>query len=130
MLNSFNAIKYKTMKKQLSFLSIILISILFLSSCVATHIGSMASSASLSNGNFKYVEKNLKGETTATYVFGIGGLGKATLVDAAKQKMLKSYPLQSNQAISNLTVNFKTSYYAGLFTTVTCTVTADIVEFK
>jgi hypothetical protein len=118
------------MKKNQSLLGLIIVSVLLFSSCAATHSGYMSSSASLSSANFKYVEKGLKGEATATYVFGFGGLAKATLVDAAKQKMLKSYPLQSNQALSNLTVNFKNSFYAGLFTTVTCIVTSDVVEFK
>jgi hypothetical protein len=44
--------------------------------------------------------------------------------------MLKSYLLNKNQALVNLTVNFKNSYYLGIFQTVTCTVTADVVEFK
>jgi len=38
--------------------------------------------------------------------------------------------LKDNQALVNTTVNFANSYYLGLVITVTCTVSADVVEFK
>jgi hypothetical protein len=45
--------------------------------------------------------------------------------------MLAENPLKDNQTLANLTVNFKKSLYLGLiYSTVKCTVTADIVEFK
>lgn len=104
---------------------------IFISSCAAVHSGYMSNSAALSSANFSYVKQNIKGKATATYVLGIGGLAKETLVDNAKQQMLASTPLKSNQTLANLTVNFKSSFYLGvLFRTVTCTVTADVVEFK
>jgi hypothetical protein len=104
---------------------------IFITSCAAVHSGYMSNSAALSSANFSYVKQNIKGEATATYVLGIGGLAKETLVDNAKQQMLSSNPLKSNQTFANLTVNFKSSMYFGLlFRTVKCTVTADVVEFK
>lgn len=104
---------------------------IFISSCAAVHSGYMSNSAALSSANFSYVKQNIKGEATATYVFGIGGLAKETLVDNAKQQMLASTPLKSNQTLANLTVNFKSSFYLGfLYRTVRCTVTADVVEFN
>jgi hypothetical protein len=103
---------------------------LALSSCTATHSGYMQSSAALSSANFSYVT-NVRGESSATYVFGIGGLNKETLVDDAQKRMILSNPLKKNQAIANLTVNFKKTYiYFGVITTVKCVVTADIVEFE
>jgi hypothetical protein len=112
-----------------SIVGIFLLSIL--TGCVAFHSGYMANSAALSQANFSYVKQNIKGEASATYILSIlGGLTNATLVDAAKKDMLKSYLLNKNQALVNLTVNFKNSYYLGIFQTVTCTVTADVVEFK
>ncbi len=103
----------------------------FASSCGASHTGYMVNSASLSAANFSYVKQNVTGKATATYVFGIGGMAKETLVNTAKQKMLENYPLKSNQTLANITVNFKKSlYYFVAFGTVECTVTADIVEFN
>jgi len=121
----------KLMKK-LCLKSVIAISIIALfSSCMAMHSGYMSNSAALSSANFSYVTQNIKGKSTATYILGIGGLAKETLVDNAKKQMLESNPLKSNQVLANLTVNFKTSLYFGyIYKTVTCTVTADIVQFK
>lgn len=104
---------------------------IFITGCAAIHDGYMANSASLSSNNFSYVKMNVQGTSTATYVLGIGGLAKETLVNDAKQQLLASNPLKSNQTLANLTVNYKNSRYLGvLFMTVKCTVTADVVEFK
>ncbi len=103
----------------------ILISI---TSCATVHSGSMTSSASLSSANFSYVKQDIKGTASVQYVFGIGGNAKETLVNVAKQQMLASNPLKTNQALANLTVNFKRNGL--LFSKVTCIVTADVVEFK
>ena len=111
--------------------SIFAISIaIFITGCAANHGGYMANSAFLSANNFSYVKMNVQGTSTASYVLGIGGLGKETLVNDAKQQMLARSPLKSNQTLANLTVNWKNSHYLGLVIIVKCTVTADIVEFK
>jgi hypothetical protein len=110
--------------------TVILFITLLLTSCSAGHMGYMANSASLSSANFSYVKQNIKGESKATYVLGIGGLAKETLVNDAKQKMLLENPLKSNQALANLTVNFKISHFLIFYAKAKCTVTADIVEFK
>ena len=117
--------------KKLILKSIFAITIVILiTSCSATHNGYMSNSASLSSANFSYVKQNIKGDATATYVFGFGGLAKETLVDNAKKQMVDSNPLKSNQTVANVTVNFKTSNYFFVYRTVRCTVTADVVEFK
>jgi hypothetical protein len=90
----------------------------------------MENSASLNSANFSYAKQNIIGKSQATYVLGIGGLAKETLVNEAKQNMLTENPLKNNQTLANLTVNLKKSYYLGVYSTVKCTVTADIVEFK
>jgi hypothetical protein len=114
--------------KSKQYIFIVIVS-LFLSGCAATHSGYMSSSTSLSSANFTYVN-SIRGESTATYILGIGGLSKETLVDDAQKNMFISGPLKKNQAIANLTVNFKNSYFIfGVFATVTCVVTADVVEF-
>ena len=110
--------------------SVIALSCAFLISSCAFHTGYMSNSASLSSANFSYVKRNLQGESTATYIFGIGGLGKQTLVDDARIMIINNNPLKDNQTFANITVNFKSSFYLGVVSTVTCTITADIVEFK
>jgi hypothetical protein len=118
------------MKKIALKISVTLFFTLLLTSCAAYHSGYMASSVSLSSANFSYVKLNVKGKSTATYILGIGGLGKETLVNSAKEQMLSENKLKNNQGLSNLTVNFKNSNILGILSKVTCTVTADIVEFK
>lgn len=114
--------------KKLTSLFITAIVISLFSSC-ALHGGYIANSASLSSANFSYTEHGLNGSATATYVFGFGGLAKKTLVDEAKEDMLRNSKLADNRALANITVNFKSSYYF-FFQQVTCTVTADVVEFS
>lgn len=104
------------------------------SGCMALHQGYMANSTALGAANFSYVTQNAQGTSTATYiVFGLGGVRAETLVSGAKQKLLETYPLKSNQALANVTVDFQTTLWFpfGLFVSkIKCTVTADIVEFK
>jgi hypothetical protein len=102
-----------------------------LSSCAAYHTGYMANSTSLCSNNFSYVKMGVKGTATATYILGIGGMARETLVDDAKKAMMSASPLKANQAWANLTVNFKKTMYVGYaYVIETCTVTADVVEFK
>ena len=115
------------MKKYL-LVSSVLLSFL-LSGCFATHSGYLNNSASLSQANFKYVKRSISGESIATTVLGIGGLGRQAMVDEAKSDMLRGVNLKSNQTIANSTVSWKNSFYLGLFITNKCTVTADIIEF-
>ena len=110
-------------------LLIIVIGILSFTSC-AMHNGYMVNSTSLSSNNFNYVKKDIKGTAMATYIFGLGGLSKMELVNDAKNDMLSKYPLKENQAIANLTVNWKKTFVLPFAITNKCSVTADIVEFK
>lgn len=102
---------------------------LFFSSC-AFHTGYMSNSAALSQNNFSYVKKNLVGESTATYIFGFGGLARKNLVEDAKSDLMKNSNLTDGQALANITVNFKNTLITGIYNQVKCTVTADIVQFK
>lgn len=115
------------MKKYL----IILSSALLFSGCVAFHGGYLQNSACLSSANFSYVQQDVRGQASATYILGIGGMMKQTLVDEAKKNMLRKFPLKNNQALANVSVNFKHSFVLGmLFQELNCVVTADIVEFN
>ena len=103
---------------------------LLLSGCAAFHSGYITDSASLGQANFSY-ENQVEGVANATYVFGIGGLGRQALVSEAKEQMRLEEPLGDNEAYANITVNWKTSYIMfGLIMNVKCTVTADIVKFN
>ena len=115
----------KTILKKILFCAAITI---IFSSCVALHSGYMSNSASLSSANFSYIKKDIKASDTATYFLGIGGF-KESLVANAKEKLNSENTLQDNQALANITVNFKYSTYFGIVTTVECTISADIVEF-
>jgi hypothetical protein len=101
---------------------------IILSSCVALHNGYMNNSASLSSANFRYIKNDAKASETATYFLAIGGF-KESLVAKAKEKLIAENSLKDNQALANITVNFKYSSYFGIVTTVTCTISTDIVEF-
>ncbi len=79
----------------------------------ASYGGSMLSSTSLNSANFSYVKENISGTAGVTYLFGLGGgffKENWGLVQEAKKKMLLSYPLKKNQALVNITVDFKTKY--------------------
>lgn len=103
---------------------------LLLTSCAAGLSGTMSGSAALNSANFSYSQKNVQGESKATYVFGIGGMNREAIVNEAKEKMLENTPLKDNQALANLSVDFKYSSFLGIVNTVKCYVSADIVEFK
>jgi hypothetical protein len=119
------------MKKVFSITLVAAVIAVSLSGCIAFHSGSMTGSASLNSANFSYVKQNISSDATAKYILGIGGLSKQTLVDNAKQQLIAANPLQSNQALANVTVNFKNSLYFGIiYRTLKCTVTADVVEFN
>lgn len=113
--------------KKLLCVSIVAIS---MSSCAVHNNGYMLNSASLSSANFSYVKENISGSAVAMSILGIGGgLFKESLVNEAKQKMLSSYPLKDNQALVNITINYKTAI-GGILFSKTCTITADVVQFK
>ena len=115
------------MKKITKFLAALFVATLF-SGC-AIHSGFMNNSASLSQANFDYVKKSISGSVTTTQVFGIGGLEKEAMVEEAKKVMLKDNPLQPNQALANITINWKNAFYVVVIES-KCTVTADVIEFN
>jgi len=109
-------------------LSAFAILMLMVSSC-AIHTGVMSNSAQLSHANFTYVQKGLYGTCQTTRVLGFGGVFKADLVEEAKKEMLADYELQANQALANVTVDWKHGRYI-LVKTTKCSVSADVVEFN
>lgn len=118
------------MKQKLFILVAVIATTVFLSGCIATHVGTMSGSASLDSPNFIYKKQNIYGESQATYVLGIGGEARQALVLEAKKSMMRENPLLRNQAFANVTVSYKTTSFVGFIVTIVkCTVSADIVEF-
>ncbi|MFC5412433.1 DUF6567 family protein [Larkinella bovis] len=113
--------------RKLSFLLFVILSVLF-QSC-AFHYGALSDSASLSYPNFTIVRSNIQGSAKTLKVVGLGGLARNAIVADAKKNLLAKYPLKENQALANVSVDFKTSLLF-IVQTKTCIVTADIVEFK
>ncbi len=95
----------------------------------ATHSGYINNSVALNQANFNYVEYGVSGQAGTTHVFGIGGLLEDAIINSAKKDLLSKHPLGTNQALANVTVNWKNGIYFFVITR-TCTVTADIVEFE
>ncbi|MCB2219004.1 MAG: hypothetical protein KQI35_01325 [Bacteroidetes bacterium] len=114
--------------KNVTKLFMLAVFVAFMTSC-AMHTGYMNNSASLSDANFSYVSQSISGSAETMHVFGIGGLEKQALVEEAKAEMLKNNPLQPNQALANVTVNWKNSFLIVVMIS-KVTVTADVVEFK
>lgn len=109
-------------------LSVFALLLIMVSSC-AIHTGVMSNSAQLSHANFKYVQSGLHGTCQTTRILGFGGMFKADLVEEAKKDMLSDYELQPNQALANVTVDWKHGRYI-LVKTTKCSVSADVVEFN
>ena len=108
--------------------SLFTILLIMVSSC-ALHTGVMSNSAQLSHANFTYVKIGLYGTCQTTRILGFGGVFKADLVEEAKKEMLEDYELQANQALANVTVDWKHSRFI-LVKTTKCSVSADVVEFN
>lgn len=118
---------YSKMKNKVKLLFPIVV-VLFVFYGCAVHNGYMNNSASLSQANFSYVNTNISGTASTLNVIGFGGLRKQAIVAEAKENMLKENPLKPNQALTNITVNWKMGFYLIAIMN-TCTVTADVVEF-
>ena len=83
----------------------------------------------MSKKNLKVTEK-VSGKSTATYVFGIGGLSNKAQIEKAKSKMLeKANLIGDSKAIINLTTESHISIVYPLFFQRTITASGHIVEF-
>ncbi|MGQ1908186.1 DUF6567 family protein [Marinifilum sp. RC60d5] len=117
--------------KKISFL---LVGVTLLFSSCAIHNGLTTNSNNhetqvvLAKKNFKLV-KNVKGESKATYIFGIGGHARQAMIEEAKSKMLRKADMMgSSKAIINETVEIKHSLFP-FFRKYELTVSGQVVEF-
>lgn len=106
---------------------LILTLVLLLTSC-ATHSGIMSGNASISDANFN-ISGFAVGTSKTSHVFGIGGLAKDALILEAKRNLYTNYPLKKGQALANVTVDIKRSFFPFVATT-KATITADVIDFN
>ena len=110
---------------------------LIFSNCATYHSGHLTSSAILESNNFRYIERNVKGNSSTSYSFWylFGGNVKSLnpedgLAEAAMTDLLSKYPLEDGHSLANLSVNYKNKgTFWDFFVNVTCTVSADVVEY-
>ena len=121
---------FKTMKK-FGVLAMI-IAVLCLTGCgVATTVSNNVTETKivLSENNFKVVGQAY-GQAQATYICGIGGLSRKALRNNAINELSKNANLKGAQTLTNITTHFSVKMIPPLYVQVTCTATANIVEFK
>lgn len=108
-------------------------SLALMSSC-ATHnaltanLKSQNTQVILTQDNFKIGDR-IEGSANATYVLGIGGLSKKSLLETARTTMYQNANLQgSSKALINETFSTKTAFFF-FFWKHQVNVSADVVEF-
>ena len=76
----------------------------------------------------EYVVKTVEAETSATYVFGIGGLSKESIYNNAVAELTKKANLTGSQALVNVTVKNSAQFYL-VYGKVTYHAEGTVVEF-
>ena len=120
----------KTMKKISALL--MLVAVLCLTGCgVASTTSNNVTETKivLSENNFKVVGQAY-GEAKATYVFGIGGIGRKALRNNAINEMSKNANLTGAQTLTNITTHVSVKMITPVYVQVICSATANIVEFQ
>lgn len=108
-------------------LALLFSSLYFFSSC-ANHAGYLSSNAVITNSDFKIIGLAV-GEAQSTKVFWLGGNRKNALVLDAKNDLYAKNKLESGQALTNITVDFKHGYYI-FFATTKVFVSGEIIDFN
>ncbi len=120
--------------KTFKILSIVFLTSILMTSCgihsaMVGNINNNTTNVELSKKNFKVIDR-VSGKSTATYVFGIGGLSNKALIEKAKTEMLENANLIGGaKAIINLTTESHISIVYPFFFQRTVTVSGHIVEF-
>lgn len=119
------------MKKVLLFFAVVVTMVL--SSCgftqnAITNENQNQTSVVLSQANYQVVG-TVTGESTQTYVLGIGGLSKKSMEQAAVSDMYKNANLKGSQAIINANVHFRIESYV-FWTNVKACAQGTVIEFK
>lgn len=101
---------------------------LTVTSCGFSRFVAVTDGASLTQSNFKYVS-TVTGRTTATLVFGIGGLSRKSSAENAVRNMFVNASLQPNQTITNIAVSQTNKIILGIICIRTTIATGQVVEF-
>ena len=83
----------------------------------------------LSESNY-HIVKEVSGEWTATYIFGIGGLSKKSLTTNAISEMYKNAQLKGNQQIINVTTTTSVEAWAFFYVKYRTLAHGYIIEFE
>lgn len=130
MLSGQKQIKH-VMKKIFGILAIV-VATLSLTGCGV----SMMSSENFNQTKVVLSEKNFNvigqayGESSATYICGIGGLSQKALRANAIDEMSRNARLKGAQTLTNITTHMSVKMVTPFYVKVTCSATANIVEFK
>lgn len=89
-------------------ISIALVSLLFISSCVVYRSGNVAS-GSVPGRYDKYVSV-VRGDAKSISVFGLGGMRRDALVQEARAAMMRSRPLYDNEYYNNYNFTFSKKF--------------------
>lgn len=122
------------MKKHFRFAAIALSLSLLLSSCGTAYYGTFnhnlhQTDVVLSQNNYRIV-KEVEGEASATYIFGIGGLSKKALRGNASADMRANANLTGAQAIINESVTESVKMIGPIFMKRTIVSKGTVIEFK
>ena len=120
------------MKRLLS-LALICLSLVLVSGCGASagltfNQNQLQTNVVLSQNNF-FVVKNVCGEASSTYIFGIGGYRAAETKASAMNEMILNAELTGSQAIVNASVSIHEQTILGIYTKVTAFATGTVIEF-
>lgn len=83
----------------------------------------------LQKANYKIVG-TISAESSQTYVFGIGGLSKKSLGQAAMSDLYKQADmLGKSRAVINVTVSYKSAYYTPIVMITKAIASGTVIEF-
>ena len=97
------------------------------SGCATLHDGYLTGVVPASQDNFTYAG-NAVGKAQATYILGIGGLGREGLVREAKNNLINNNPVDNGQVLVNYTIDDERSFYLFVWTHKVI-ISADILQF-
>lgn len=100
---------------------------ILLTACAGLTYVTTPHTVALNQANFKFV-RNVTAETTATYVFGIGGMSQNANADVI-ERLQKNAKIQPNQALADIHIKTTTKCYLGIVLVRTLTASAAVVEF-
>ena len=111
---------------------VLLVSVLCLTGCGTSSMVSnnvTETQVVLSQNNFKVVGQAY-GPVKSTYFLGLGGIGKKALRGNAIDQMTRNAKLQGAQTLTNITTKTSIKMVTPLIIQVTCSATANIIEFQ